>query len=229
MLLLFLISCGKQSEENVPITNDNTEVRNICDWRSCETPFTMVETRSYIINGCEIIATYSIEICPNSVSVRDMSFVFTSSAACNDQNQVWNQFWTHGQTLQANLAYNDFYRQITLLIQDYIVSNVALPSTTNAFQWIETGCHTLCKHLVYEDGGDKLRSGDGSRNSTFNLYHTICGESCCIRSTEIIWKDGIATLGESTIINARPCIMKPVNCPEGYYDSNICLPACARL
>lgn len=241
---LFLIfSCSDQTLnkelENFNYTNTQTELRNqLCDLAIPCTPEENVKTKSYMINGCKVTVTFTLVKCDPSIyayiGVKDFSFSFAESAPCRNIKQAWNQYYFVGQTLQANLALNDFYRTLTLLVQADVMSDLdpapylKYNSIMN-FDWVETKCHTICaKEIVFDD-----------LPSYFDLSYAECGYKCCRRETTYKYIENSEGGGSwvqqgdpivKEVYPTIPCEYKPVECIEGasQWDPN-CHPACERL
>ncbi|MEZ4910939.1 MAG: hypothetical protein R2774_08760 [Saprospiraceae bacterium] len=225
MLLLFLISCGKQSEENVPITNDNTEVRNItefCDHNKFPCSFSNLEiinNEPYVINGCTIYVSYKKWYChnPDRYIIRDMTYNMDNSSACKSIKQIWNLDWLNGMSQTANESINQLYKQLSFMIEDHILETHNGGNTVT-LHYIATGCHTLCAKEIKDE----------ENPSFFELSQVQCGISCCIRSTNAALIDDKWIKETAVIYEGGNCDPVPLNC-DGITNPNICDPACARL
>jgi hypothetical protein len=217
--LLFLIpsSCNKQSnidhETDIGVVETRT-VTEFCENRACEDPIIQpIVGEIYVINGCSITVNYTKEICPLSVSIRNMTYSFANSTACNSYRQIWNQYFMNGQSQLANESINQFYKMLSQMIENKILAG--LPNGTYTFHFIETFCHTLCAKEIK----------DGENPSFFELTQEKCGKSCCVRSTKYV----NGTKVTSVIYEGGGCDPIPVDCHGDIHISTICDPACARL
>jgi len=198
---------------------------NGCPQSFCLTPQLDTITDTFFVNGCLISVRYIVEVCPLTVSVRDFEYTIGNSSACNNVNQVWNQYYLNGQSQLANEALNSFYRDLTLMVQANILSNLDPDDFDPSilyfdFQWIETGCHTSCVDISVDPEGTPILGG---------IFQVKCGDGCCARVT----KFSFAPNGDTQIISTEirgsdDCDPIRVDC-DYTYDPNYCQPACARL
>ncbi|HMT51622.1 MAG TPA: hypothetical protein PKD16_00095 [Saprospiraceae bacterium] len=218
LLFLFVTSCSKPQAAEVEYENQVTETRALCDeYSGCASPFISVKTKVFIVNGCEVTATYTVKLCPGvGVTISNMSYTFANSPACNSTKQIWNTYYFAGQSQTANEAINVFYNQITLLIEADVIASLNPLNAPPLLQWIETYCHKLCV------------KGDGENPEFIELSQVPCGKGCCIRDTKLIVKDGVVVKGESAIINYGVCVPIPIVC-DGILAPLSCSPACARI
>ena len=183
---------------------------------------TIIDT--FVVNGCSITVQYVVEKCPTIISVRDFEYTIGNSSACANVNQVWNQYYLNGQSQLANEALNSFYRNLTLMVQANIFSNLDPddfdPSISHVdFQWIETGCHTSCVEI--SDGPEGPILG--------GIYQVKCGDGCCARVTQFSFApNGDVQIISTKIRGSDDCDPIRVDCSYTY-DPNYCQPACARL
>ena len=230
IFLFSFLSCTDQalkSDLDIDTANGSTEFRKIyCEWTPCD-PLKLPISKTYVINGCSITVSYILLKCPNWIAVKNFSYSIAQSAPCRDVKQVWNQYYFVGQSLEANLALNNFYRALTLLVQADILASLTPSNYPNGFLnavWIETKCHVMC---VEEIKFDDLPS-------YFDVSYSVCGIKCCHRNTKYILKDGVLVQdGPSTITDLYPvfpCEPLPIQCKEGSTRwGNTCEPVCARL
>ncbi len=225
LLFLFVSSCNKQSnidhENDLGVVETRT-VAEFCDEAlvPCSNAIiSYIVDEIYVINGCTVYVDYTLLKCPNFTIVRDMSYTFANSAACNNTNQIWNQYYFNGQSQLANESINQFYKLLSEMIEEKIA--LSSPPTVGNFRFhfVETFCHTLCAKEIT----------DGENPSFFLLSQQVCGRSCCIRTTEYIIKDGKLVKETVAIHVGGDCDPIPVDCNGDKHLSEICDPACARL
>ncbi len=195
-----------------------------CPQSFCDFPKRDTITDTFFVNGCQIIVDYILEKCPNIISVRNFEYTIGSGSACNNVNQVWNQYYLNGQSQLANEALNSFYRNLTLMVQTNIFSNLDPNDFDSSFpildfQWIETGCYTSCVEI--SDGPEGPILG--------GIYQVKCGNGCCARVTKFSFEpNGDVQIISTTIRGSDDCDPIRVDCSYTY-DPNYCQPACARL
>ena len=204
-----------------------TETRgfNGCPQSFCFPPNSLdsiVDT--FVVNGCTITVQYVVEKCPTTISVRNFEYTIGNSSACNNVNQVWNQYYLNGQSQLANEALNSFYRDLTLMVQTNIINGLD-PNDYDPnvpfldFQWIETGCHTSCTEIIYTEDGPVLGG----------IFQVECGKGCCARVTKFIFdSNGDPDIISTEVRGSNDCDPIRVDC-DFSYDPNYCQPACARL
>jgi hypothetical protein len=227
MMMLFLYACADKNDLSGPTLEDvyaeNRET-NICDFLYCRgTPW---QPKTLIINylGCPFTVTFEWRQCAQAVETRNFDFSFDpTNLRCNTVKDSIVGFWLAGQSLQANNAYNALYKQLTLGVQNWVLSQLDQSqfniSTPVSFQFIETDCHTLCVFSELDFEGIL----------TYSVSHVKCGESCCVRGGDIQFDvNGDAYIVNETLKGGSPCIATTVNC-LGNYDQNSCTPACDRL
>ncbi|MBK8826094.1 MAG: hypothetical protein IPO26_05130 [Saprospiraceae bacterium] len=226
LLFLFVTSCNEQHVDETIFENQKVEIRtsdceNLGNGGSdCETE---IKTGQYIINGCMVNVSYKLSKCGNDFSIKDFSYTFTNSSACNTIQQQWSALFNIS-SLAANNAMNAFYKQLSIMVEDYEFSlldpdEFPCPSNNSTWSWIETHCHTLC-----------ATKGDGEEGDLL-LNHVVCGYSCCIRSTSFCFENGVPKRTDVQI-NDLSDECEPVEfiaCPNDSYDPNACQKSCARL
>jgi len=217
LLFLFPTSCNKQSNAIGDQESGELEMRTteFCENHGCGNPIiTNVVGEVYVINGCSIYVNYILEICLHtSISIRNMSYTFANTQACNNYQQIWNQYFLNGQSQLANESINQLYKLLSQMIEDKILNSYPNIATLH---FIETFCHTLCAKKINDDGENP---------PFFQLSQQVCGKSCCIRSTKVV--NGVKTT--SVVYEGGGCDPIPVNCAGDIHISTICDPACARL
>ncbi len=162
-MILNFYSCSlTESPPKNDIVSQNTETRAgdplefPCD--PCRDAILDYRTTTYNIEGCHITVHYTVENCPGyRMSVRDFSYTIGSGSVCYDVKKKWNIYFWANQTYQANLAMNEFYRTLTLLVQADVIAGMDPHNYPNGyvdFQWIETYCHTICAAKVLGEEGE---------------------------------------------------------------------------
>jgi len=216
ILFLFVTSCGKQEAIDTTISNATIETRGVCDQFDCLGPLNTY-TKDFIINGCVVTATYTVNECLDRTRIYNMSYTFANSATCNSTKQIWNQYYLNGQSLLANEAINVFYNEITLLIEANYISTLTPDKYPPLLQWIETKCHTLCAvEVKFED-----------LPSYYDLSQVQCGTSCCVRETDLLVVDGKVVKGPSEIVQLGGCDPVTIKCKGEMLLG--CKAACERL
>jgi hypothetical protein len=229
LFFLTLYGCSDTEYHTNAIQDSKlTESRNLtgCPQTFCFPPIskdTIIDT--FVVNGCVITVEYVVEVCPTTVSVRDFVYTIGSGSACDNINQVWNQYYLNGQSILANEALNSFYRKLTLLVQNSVFNNLD-PADFDPnivyydFQWIETKCHTMCVDIRDDGEGGVILGG---------IYQVECGEGCCARTTQFIFDpQGEVDTISSEIRLIEDCEPIRVRC-DYTYNPEDCQPACARL
>ncbi len=232
LILLFFSACGDQEiapdikNHEVNFRGEQSELQMIpCD--PCLDGILTPVSKIYVINGCSITVSYIIEVCQNGrMAVRDFDYTIGSGAACYNLKQTWNVYYPSTLTLDANIAINAFYRQLTLLVQQDIIDSLNpndYPSGYTDLQWIETKCHTLCSKQVVGEPGEPILYWD--------LSYGVCGNSCCIRNTTYIVVNNVFEEQSSEIIYSDGfCDPVTVRCKNGASQwNNRCEVACERL
>ncbi|MBK9582606.1 MAG: hypothetical protein IPO48_12065 [Saprospiraceae bacterium] len=225
LLFLFVTSCNEQNVDETLLENQKVEIRT----SDCEdlgqdpTCITIPRTGTYVISGCTVYVSYTLRKCGTSTfTIRDFDYDLANSPACNTIRQQWSTLFNMS-SLDANEAMNDFYRNLSIMVEDYEFSlldpdDFPCPSNNATWSWIETYCHTIC---------NRKHEGDGDQY----LNQVICGYSCCIRSTSFCFENGVPKRTDVQI-NDLSDECDPVMfiaCPNGSYNPNVCQKSCARL
>ena len=225
LLFLFSTSCSENHvsphEEGLSVVE--SRVTSFCDnVNPCGNTQSAIINENYVINGCTITVNYEKWSCSNDVVIKNMSYTFANSSACNSLQQPWNQYFLNGQSLAANEAMNDFYKQLVDMIENNIFAN----SSAQIVTFINTYCHTLC---VMEEKDEEGNFG------AINLRQVPCGTSCCVRVTRLVIDPATDKLIKKTDppIYEGSCDPLPAQfdtgCGEGYTVDRLCDPACERL
>ena len=225
LLFLFSTSCSENhvspNEEGLSTVESRTT--SYCDRLPCGSQLPVDVTETFVINGCVITVKYKKWVC-GGVTIKNMSYTFANSSACNSIQQTWNQYFLNGQEQEASNAMNEFYKLLVGMIENRILANTTNQSI-QTIAFINTYCHTLC---VMEEKDEEGNFG------AINLRQVPCGTSCCERITEAVFDPISGTWKKKTkVISEGSCDPLPsqfeTGCGEGYIVDRICDPACSGL
>ncbi len=228
LLFIFISSCSNDSSQN-DIQEDlnvssRTEslTRDFCDFKCYDRIFEREDI--FIVEGCSIKVTYTVQYCDGWTAITNLNWRTIFSRNCGWKDLPWwENFYENGFSYEANQAINMLIKELTLMIEDKELTIRINNEGTNIengqsqiVHFVETSCHTLCT---------------GEENDPFNpffIYHAKCGESCCLRITDVKIIDGDFFKTSRIVPSNKPC--DPTTIENGCISpSAICNPACSRL